>query len=523
MPSNVKTYDETDDPKDHLKNFQLDAKFERWEMPTWCHMFNSTLTGSARVWFDDLPPESIESYDDLKKSFLANCLQQKKCIKDPVEIHHIKQKEGESTKDFVQRMGDFKNQQRSEQKRDKFTLLTKSPREILALDKGKFKTPPSMTTPVEKRNNNKFCEFHREVGHNTDECMHLKRQIKELIKVGKLSHVIKELKQISGKNQPKEAKKGEASGKDKPLEILMVQPWQRVVRQRITQKEKIKVAIHPEYLEQTIAIGSTLTEEGLKALCELLRRNLEIFAWKPKDMTGVPRHLAKHRLNVRKDGYGARLILPNSEGAEFTYALGFSFKKFSIKQVPRSENKKADALSKLASTNFTHMTKQVLVEELKEKTLKEEEVLAVVEEEASTWMNPIYEYLTKETLPEEKEKGKGHMAQVRTSSNGDTPFSFTYGMEAIIPAEIGMPTLRTAKIDMVQNDEALEINLDLLEERREQATIHEARNKARWKSNTTQRSAVQASNKDTLCIETMMLATQRIVESLALNGKDHTK
>ncbi|GJW07839.1 hypothetical protein Tco_1570262 [Tanacetum coccineum] len=37
----------------------------------------------------------------------------------------------------------------------------------------------------------------------------------------------------------------------------------------------------------------------------------------------------------------------------------------------------------------------------------------------------------------------------------------------IIPAEIGMPTLRTAKIDMVQNDEALEINLDLLEERRE--------------------------------------------------------
>ncbi|GKD39342.1 hypothetical protein Tco_1259549, partial [Tanacetum coccineum] len=44
----------------------------------------------------------------------------------------------------------------------------------------------------------------------------------ELIKAGKLSHVIKELKQ--GKDQPKAAKKGETSGKDKPLEILMVQP-----------------------------------------------------------------------------------------------------------------------------------------------------------------------------------------------------------------------------------------------------------------------------------------------------------
>nr|GEV67188.1 reverse transcriptase domain-containing protein [Tanacetum cinerariifolium] len=69
----------------------------------WCHMFNYTLTGSARVWFDDLPLESIDSYDDLKKAFLANFLQQKKCIKDPVEIHHIKQREMDSTEDFVQR------------------------------------------------------------------------------------------------------------------------------------------------------------------------------------------------------------------------------------------------------------------------------------------------------------------------------------------------------------------------------------------------------------------------------------
>ncbi|GJX84595.1 hypothetical protein Tco_0335369 [Tanacetum coccineum] len=51
-------------------------------------------------------------------------------------------------------------------------------------------------------------------------------------------------------------------------------------------EERIKVAIHQEYPEQTIAIGSTLTEEGRRALCGLLRRNLDIFAWKPEDMTG---------------------------------------------------------------------------------------------------------------------------------------------------------------------------------------------------------------------------------------------
>ncbi|GJV88935.1 reverse transcriptase domain-containing protein [Tanacetum coccineum] len=317
MPSHVKTYDGSEDPEDHLKIFQAAAKVERWAMPTWCHMFNSTLTGNARVWFDDLPPESIDSYDDLKEAFLANYLQQKKCIKDPVEIHHIKQREGESTEDFVRRFkiesrdvkgapevmrisgfmhgitnpelikrlhdkipksvdemwkittaflrgevaagnqerkktfqpwkqqdaghrqnfkkGGFKNQQRSEKRQDRFALLSKTPKEILALEKGKFKAPPPMTTPVEKRNSNKFCEFHGEVGHNTDECMHLKRQIEELLKNGKLSHVIKEIKQSNGKDPQKTNKKGEASSKDKALAILMVQPWQRVARQRITQ------------------------------------------------------------------------------------------------------------------------------------------------------------------------------------------------------------------------------------------------------------------------------------------------
>ncbi|GJZ89819.1 reverse transcriptase domain-containing protein [Tanacetum coccineum] len=64
--------------------------------------------------------------------------------------------------------------------------------------------------------------------------------------------------------------------------------------------------------------------------------------------------------------------------------LTSNFKAFSIRQVPRSENKKADALSKIASTNFAHLSKQVLVEELKEKSIIEVEILAVVEEERDT-------------------------------------------------------------------------------------------------------------------------------------------
>ncbi|GJV95837.1 reverse transcriptase domain-containing protein [Tanacetum coccineum] len=63
------------------------------------------------------------------------------------------------------------------------------------------------------------------------------------------------------------------------------------------------------------------------------------------------------------------------------------------------------------------------------------------------------------------------------SSHGDTPFSLTYGTEAVIPAEIGMPTYRTVTVDTVHNDEELRLNLDLLEEKRERAAIYEAKAK----------------------------------------------
>ncbi|GKD66765.1 reverse transcriptase domain-containing protein, partial [Tanacetum coccineum] len=71
-----------------------------------------------------------------------------------------------------------------------------------------------------------------------------------------------------------------------------------------------------------------------------------------------------------------------------------------------------------------------------------------------------------------------HRTMIKTS-NGETPFSLTYGVEVVIPVEIGKPTLRTTEVDMIKNNEALGINLDLLEEKREQAAIQEARSKAK--------------------------------------------
>nr|GFC70154.1 reverse transcriptase domain-containing protein [Tanacetum cinerariifolium] len=199
-------------------------------MPTWCHMFNSTLIGTARVWFDELPPKIIDGYKGLKAAFLAYFMQQKKYVKDPVEIHNIKQRDGETIEEFVERFkiktermkgapecmqisgfmhrvnnpeltkrpnehvpktveemmtattafvrgetaaaskkkvhtpwksqdqskrhtserrSDFQNQPKDGRGSNKFTPLTRTPKEIFAAESGKFKPPPPMrATPA---------------------------------------------------------------------------------------------------------------------------------------------------------------------------------------------------------------------------------------------------------------------------------------------------------------------------------------------------------------------------------------
>nr|GEV98039.1 reverse transcriptase domain-containing protein [Tanacetum cinerariifolium] len=69
-----------------------------------------------------------------------------------------------------------------------------------------------------------------------------------------------------------------------------------------------------------------------------------------------------------------------------------------------------------------------------------------------------------------------HRTMLKTS-NGETPFSLTYGSEAFIPAEIGMSTYRTIHFNELQNVKEMRLNLDLSQERRETTTIREAKYK----------------------------------------------
>jgi hypothetical protein len=57
------------------------------------------------------------------------------------------------------------------------------------------------------------------------------------------------------------------------------------------------------------------------------------------------------------------------------------------------------------------------------------------------------------------------------TSTWETPFLLIYGIEAMIPVEIGCPSARVLHFSSQNNEQGLKVNLDLLEESRLTATI----------------------------------------------------
>jgi len=51
--------------------------------------------------------------------------------------------------------------------------------------------PPRKTRTPERTDHNKHCEYHKNRGHHTKECIGLKDRIEELIQVGQLTRFVK--------------------------------------------------------------------------------------------------------------------------------------------------------------------------------------------------------------------------------------------------------------------------------------------------------------------------------------------
>nr|GEV92974.1 reverse transcriptase domain-containing protein [Tanacetum cinerariifolium] len=192
---------------------------------------------AARVWFDELPPESIDAYKDLRALFLPYFMQQKKHVKDPVEIHNIKQRDGETTEDFMER---FKTETGSMKGAPKCMRISRfmhgvnNPELTKRLNEHVPKTMEEMmiTTTAFIRG---------EAAAASKKKDHVSWKPQDQSK----RHTSDKRSGFRGRNQSKTEKK-ETAIKDKPMTIYMVKSWERTVKKKVTQSfEQVKEVAFP--------------------------------------------------------------------------------------------------------------------------------------------------------------------------------------------------------------------------------------------------------------------------------------
>nr|GEX45203.1 reverse transcriptase domain-containing protein [Tanacetum cinerariifolium] len=153
--------------------------------------------------------------------------------------------------------------------------------------------PPLIRTP-EKRNLKKFCNFHRDKGHNTNDCYQLKKKIEEVMALRKLAHLMKDIRQNNqrngnqGRNNMKIINMVREEGNhERPFEEGRSDPMNEVTFPAILQssvsfektqsKEDIEEVfnISHERPDEYVMMGAALTTNCKQLLIAILWENME--------------------------------------------------------------------------------------------------------------------------------------------------------------------------------------------------------------------------------------------------------
>ncbi|GKV15530.1 hypothetical protein SLEP1_g26315 [Rubroshorea leprosula] len=102
----LETYDGTKDPDDHLHAFYSCMQAQNASDALMCKIFPSTLRGNARTWYYSLPPRSISSYTEMASAFATKFSSRRLIRKTTSELMRVKQRDGESLKNYMSRFND---------------------------------------------------------------------------------------------------------------------------------------------------------------------------------------------------------------------------------------------------------------------------------------------------------------------------------------------------------------------------------------------------------------------------------
>nr|XP_023921367.1 uncharacterized protein LOC112032833 [Quercus suber] len=245
--SSLDSYDRNRDPFDHIATFKTTMHLQGVPDEIMCSAFPTTLKGPTRVWFNKIPPnlgenESLRSFithfnkealtvDEMDDKLLLATFYNR--VHSNLFIHKLYEQEPQTMAELVHSIQNFMNAEdaiiakkrnrtkkmetnrhpeqgphpkkgQTDDKKDRDKKIGSSARNqqytplnmpleqvlIQIKDDPSLKWPEKMKGDPNKCNRNKYCHFHRDHGHDKDECFDLKQQIENLIRQGKLRNFL---------------------------------------------------------------------------------------------------------------------------------------------------------------------------------------------------------------------------------------------------------------------------------------------------------------------------------------------
>ncbi|KAL0341718.1 UNVERIFIED_CONTAM: hypothetical protein Scaly_1834400 [Sesamum calycinum] len=213
---NISEYDGTKDPQDHLDQFLAKADLLDISNAAYCKIFRTTLAGKAMTWFNQLLSGTIDSFEQLSQRFLHHFAINKRYPKTASYLFTVIQREHESLRDYVQRfseailevphvnpellasimqqnlrMGRFRESIAGKPPATLDELLVRAEKYIrIEEHQGIVQWPLHMRENPKRMKSNKYCLFHKDRGHSTEDCFHLKDEIEKLIQQGYLKEYV---------------------------------------------------------------------------------------------------------------------------------------------------------------------------------------------------------------------------------------------------------------------------------------------------------------------------------------------
>ncbi|XP_059654814.1 uncharacterized protein LOC132301590 [Cornus florida] len=186
----LESFDGTRDPLDHLETYKALIYLQVVPDEIMCRAFPTTLKGWARLWFNKLKPGSIENFEELSKQFIGHFIAGQKHRRPVIHLLNVKQQKGESLRDYISRFNTEMLQ--VEEVDDKvaiflFSLSKEAPTtmtELMVRARKHMNAEDAMNARKNKDGEDK--RFHRDHGHNTEDCFDPKNQIENLVHKGHL-------------------------------------------------------------------------------------------------------------------------------------------------------------------------------------------------------------------------------------------------------------------------------------------------------------------------------------------------